>query len=179
MSLTDSNNGNTEKWAQARKLLLDFYSSEINSHSRLIIGFAALLFTFLQVYQKIEVPSFLQTIVFCIFVLPLALALWYSFFRLLAYGMMANAVVHVPDSVLEQKIKKKKNKGRPPSSILADAVVDQIAGKVRKGEQEKILFKIPAQYFIRSESQKWGRLISFLLALGTIGLLYLMLVRLA
>ena len=96
MSVMSQQEGNS---VNLRKLFLDFYSSEINTHGRLIIGFAVILFTIIEIKLKflelgISLLSPQSVIVyFCIGVV--SFAIWYSLFRLLIYGMMANAVVHM------------------------------------------------------------------------------------
>ena len=84
---------------QCRKLLMDFYSSEINSHSRLIIGFAVLMLTLIQVRQNFMVYSLTtscwQYLIVYSGIFLIALALLYSLFRLFAYGAAANAIMYV------------------------------------------------------------------------------------
>ena len=78
-----------------RKLFLDFYSSEINTHGRLIIGFAVILFTLIEIKLRLYVPRSLQSSIIFPCIWLVSFAIWYSLFRLLRYGMLANAVVHM------------------------------------------------------------------------------------
>lgn len=83
---------------QFRKLLLDFYSSELTTHGSLIIGFAAILFTILQIIQKLKDDPLkivsTEQIGICITGLLLtATALWFLLMRHLAYGILSSAVI--------------------------------------------------------------------------------------
>jgi hypothetical protein len=188
VSLTNSNGVDNERWTQARKLLLDFYSSEITAHSRLIIGFAALLFTASDIYG-LEPRSVLQSTVFCIVVFFLAAALWYVFLRLIAYGIMANSIIHVRDPFLEKIAQQKENNGRPLCSILGIGIRDRVEGKeeiwirankeglLKKKFKYKILYLIPIRYFVSDlfEDRKFGFLLCFILGIITmISMLFLL-----
>lgn len=88
------NNQEKEDIVQYRKLLLDFHSSELTAHSRLIIGFAVLLLTISEVSLNLPKPvSIEQTrIAFfgCFFA---SIGFWYVLIRHLAYGILANASI--------------------------------------------------------------------------------------
>ena len=78
---------------QCRKLLLDFYSSRLQTHSRLIIGFAIILLTLFDIKLRLISisPIQSQTIYSAIFLV--ALAFWFSLMRLFTYGLFANVVI--------------------------------------------------------------------------------------
>lgn len=80
---------------ECRKLLLDFYSSQLTSHARLITGVAIILFTIVQVkLGLLSAFSIIQSGIFYSGVLIFAFPLWYLFMRHLTYGMLANAATH-------------------------------------------------------------------------------------
>jgi hypothetical protein len=89
-----------------RKLLLDFYASQLTTHSRLIIGFSVILFTMVGIVQKVQENALAQNMSpFCIdpksiasFSMVMASSiLWYLVMRHVSYGVLANSVIHVPD----------------------------------------------------------------------------------
>jgi hypothetical protein len=81
-----------------RKLLLDFYSSELTTHSRLIIGFSVILFTILQIFQKLDsevLPlSTSQKSIASFSTWLISAALWYLLMRHVSYGILSNSVLH-------------------------------------------------------------------------------------
>jgi hypothetical protein len=81
---------------QIRKLMLDFYSSELTTHSRLIIGFSVLLFTVLNVIPNQKVHLDLQAGTYFFSLWLVAGALWYLFMRHISYGILSNATLHAP-----------------------------------------------------------------------------------
>ena len=50
----------TEEDKETRRLILNFYSAELNSHARLIIGASALFFTIMSVILEINKLLFLD-----------------------------------------------------------------------------------------------------------------------
>jgi hypothetical protein len=133
-------------------LLLNFYSSELNSHSRLIIGNVALLFTLAQIIQSFgsNITS-LQYWIFCLGLFTLSSTFWYLLMRLLLYGILSNRVLHVKDLGDFKEMHK---------------VVGQHCGKT-----EKIFGIIPCSLFISigldeyNNHQKYGLLLCLSLAL--------------
>ena len=91
-------NGNEHR---IRKLLLDFYSSELNSHSRLIIGLSVIDFTLLQVIYTLTNPQVYSPITwwqYCFVFFSLGFvsaALWYLIMRYCVYGILCNSVLTV------------------------------------------------------------------------------------
>ena len=90
---------NEDRTIGIRKLLLDFYSSELTTHSRLIIGFSALLFTILQVVPK---PIMGQSLSDTSASVALAMfgiwivsgSLWFLLMRHISYGVLSNSTLH-------------------------------------------------------------------------------------
>jgi len=77
---------------QCRKLLLDSYSSQLTTHARLIIGFAIILLTLLEVKRNLQ-PSISHIqfgiVYFGIFIA--AFGLWFLLMRHLMYGLLVTA----------------------------------------------------------------------------------------
>jgi len=142
---------------QCRKLLLDFYSAEINSHGRLIIGFAVLMLTLTKIRQDflINDHTLLSNqalpIYFGIFVV--AFALWYSFFRLITYGILANAVIETGWTVSVRA-------GQIPTSDFASKLTESI-----KRKKQGIVSEQLAKYFY--SNRKIGCVICAVLAFLT------------
>jgi len=144
---------------QCRKLLLDFYSSEINSHSRLIIGFAVLMLTLIQVRQNFMAYSLttscLQYLIVYSGIFLTALALLYSLFRLFAYGASANAIV-----CIEWK-----------NQMTVAQLASEVSNLVER-ERKKIFVIIHPKYFLRY--RKKGFIICVVLASITTSLVYML-----
>jgi len=98
---------------QCRKLLLDFYSSELSTHSRLIIGFTVILLTLLQITWNLrESISLAQFRIVYFGISLVAFALWYLLMRHFAYGILANAAIHaVPSENQEHSILRRMTDG--------------------------------------------------------------------
>jgi len=82
---------------QSRKLLLDFYSSELTTHSRLIIGFAVILLAILEITQNIRALGTLslgQYLIAFFGIFTAAFALWFLLMRHLTYGILTEAATH-------------------------------------------------------------------------------------
>jgi hypothetical protein len=95
--MTISEEKNSEQIS--RQLLLNFYSSEINTHGRVLIGFAALMFTILTVRVDLFGIKSLTDLQYWIFYSLIALVAWgifYLLFRLIGYGILANSTIHAP-----------------------------------------------------------------------------------
>lgn len=136
---------------QCRKLLLDFYSAEINSHGRLIIGFAVLMLTLTKIRQNFLIHN--HTLSSCQFFLiysgifAVAFALWYSLFRLITYGTLANAVIETGWIVTERAARM----GQIPTSDFASKLPDSI-----KRKKQKIAYVLPIEYLISSSWKRIG-----------------------
>jgi hypothetical protein len=84
----------TEEDKETRRLLSSFYSAELNSHARLIIGAAALFFTIMSVILEVSKGNNLEQVQILIAFLSLwfvSSILWFLVMRYLAYGILANA----------------------------------------------------------------------------------------
>ena len=134
---------------------MDFYSSEINSHSRLIIGFAALMFTLIQIREKFVVDSvtisYWQCFTIYSGIFSTAFVLLYSLFRLFAYGLLANAVIFVKWTVATS------SRYQPPTSQLANEIANLV-----KREKKKIGGIIHPKHFLFC--RKWGYALCIFLA---------------
>jgi hypothetical protein len=89
------NNSNED----VRKLLLDFYSSEIESHSNLIIGLALVLLAILQIPKLLpNVSDFCnpQTWVFMFTIWIISGSLWYFLMRHFSYGILCKSAIEAP-----------------------------------------------------------------------------------
>lgn len=136
---------------QCRKLLLDFYSSELTTHSRLIIGFAIILLTILEITQtqKLKPPISFAHWIALLGIFTASLALCHLLMRHLTYGISASAATHASPS---------KNKGSNLFERIKEGV-DQSA------LEKRILFLIPSCLFYST-----GKRISWLQQLfGVIG----------
>jgi hypothetical protein len=79
---------------ETRRLLLNLYSAELNSHARLIIGASALFFTIVSVILEISKVNNLGYVQISIAFLSLwfvSSILWFLVMRYLAYGILAHA----------------------------------------------------------------------------------------
>lgn len=85
-----------EEELTSRKLLLDFYSSQLSTHARLIIGFAIILLTLLNVRVGLESLSDMQLGIFYISISATSFCLWFLLWRHLMYGILASAATHAP-----------------------------------------------------------------------------------
>ena len=142
---------------EARKLLLDFYASELGTHSRLIVGFSIILFTFLQIMLKTE--NGLDRSIFGVrFILyagtfAISLALWYLFQRHFIYGVLADACIH---TILSDDQR---------ASLIE---IDRAIGQFALGQ--KIYLVLPCSWFMVGGRWK-GLLICIIFALVTTFLL--------
>jgi hypothetical protein len=88
-----------ENEMQCRKLLLDFYSSQINTHGRLIIGFSVVLFAIVEIRISPMVAnnlSALQNRILYFGIFLAGFALSYLFFRYITYGTLADYTIQTP-----------------------------------------------------------------------------------
>jgi hypothetical protein len=147
-----------------RRLLLNFYSSELNSHARLIIGAAALFFTIvnviLDISSKVSALTAVQNIIAFISLLSVSFILWFLVMRYLAYGVLSHAVTVavLPAEVTYESARR--------------AVID-------RAFKEKILRCIPSYFFIsfgerrsRMRGMGIGLVLCFLFALAITDILW-------
>jgi hypothetical protein len=134
---------------QCRKLLLDFYSSQINTHGALIIGFSVVLFAIIQIRISPVIwnnVSILQDWILYFGIFLTGFALYYLFLRYITYGTMAHSTIRIPwkDPVCD-----------------SDSFRDAVSIDVQQKAQLRRLIK----YFTTSTWQ--GFLIAFSLSLLT------------
>lgn len=123
---------------QCRKLLLDSYSSQLTTHARLIIGFAIILLTLLQVKAGLTDLSHIQFGIIYFGIFLAAFALWFLFMRHLAYGLLVNAVTHAR---IEQSW----------NGDLLGKILDSVSSQMLKS---KILYIIPSCWFYSSSRKR-------------------------
>ena len=93
MTQTQEENSKEKIELQCRKLLLDSYSSQLTTHARLIIGFAIILLSLLEVkgaYLKSPI-SCIQDFIIYLGIMLVASVLWFLIMRHLTYGVLTNA----------------------------------------------------------------------------------------
>ena len=78
---------------ERRKLLMDFYSSELSTHSRLIVGFSVILLTLVEIILDLDKSIFGVRYIAYPGVFLLSFALWYLFMRHLLYGVLAHSIL--------------------------------------------------------------------------------------
>ena len=147
----------------SRKLLLDFYSSQISTHSRIFIGFSALMFTILNVRVTLfdtigrSALKSWQLIILYGFVLALGFIIFFVLFRTIGYGILANATIHV---ALLSKLEPIKGKSR-----VFPFLKDVSASILDNDHANKILFFFPIDCFfnIGGHRKQWK---GFLISLG-------------
>jgi hypothetical protein len=122
---------------ELNKLLLSFYSSQLNNHGRMVIGFAALIFTVTQVASSVSEPiSCAQYWVIVTGMFFASLAFWFVLMRLLVYGVLASYAQHVELESFQTMNK-------------------QV--EVACGKNENILWKVPVSWFATSEEHNRRR----------------------
>ncbi len=78
-----------------RKLLLDLYSSQLTTHSRLIIGFSVVIFTLSAFFGK-DLPNYdIAKIVIFLSVWLVSGIFWYLLMRHITYGILSQSVLEV------------------------------------------------------------------------------------
>jgi hypothetical protein len=123
---------------EARKLLLDFYSTEIESHSNLIIGLALVLLAILEFFPKqhngtyiFNVPTWMGVIIIWF----ISGSLWYFLMRHFAYGILCNATITI--SIKDYQIE----------PLVVTRLARDYAHKY-----SKVLLVFPSSLFIRGDS---------------------------
>jgi hypothetical protein len=84
---------------RCRKLLLDFYSSQTNTHGSLIIGFSVVLFAIVEIRISPMVAVYLSAFQNRILYFGMFLAglvFYYLLFRYISYGTLANYTILTP-----------------------------------------------------------------------------------
>jgi len=149
-----------------KQLLINFYNTEITSHSRLIIGFAVIVFALsdIALSQAIQPFTNVQYWIWFGAVFSISLAFWYVLMRQLVYGILVNRLLHSD--------KEFKNFEESYQNVICEAIE----------LKQKIFGFIPFQFFISVSKRdtKWyyrifRSLICAGLALGTSILLALLL----
>jgi len=90
------NTPNESSEVEVRKLLLDFYSSELESHSNLIIGLALVLLAILQIPKLLQNVTDIcnpQTWIFIFTIWIISGPLWYFLMRHFSYGILCKAAI--------------------------------------------------------------------------------------
>lgn len=78
---------------ECRRLLMDFYSSELSTHSRMIVGFSVILLTLVQIILVPDKSVFGVRYIAYPSVFLASSALWYLFMRHLLYGVLAHSIL--------------------------------------------------------------------------------------
>jgi hypothetical protein len=141
-----------------RKLLLNFYSSELNAHARLIIGASVLLFTVVSITLDLKNNSdfgALQSAIAIVSFGFISSALWYLLMRNLAYGILASTSQH---------------------AVIRNMSYEEARDEVRDAAlPHRIFLLIPSRAYIsvgraRSENTSWywrhGMFLGSILCLG-------------
>lgn len=144
-------------------LFQSFYSSELNAHSRLLIGFAVLLFTLTNIGWNPSSNSTLMQLQYGLLWLSMLLtsfAFWFILMRQLVYGVLSNRLMHI------QKLES----------------IEQVHREVGQycSREEKILLRIPVSWFYSANEEGRKRhvrirgfLLCAVLAFGTTTVLIL------
>lgn len=126
MSETPKSQDNNSE-VEVRKLLLDFYSSELQTHSSLIVGLAVILFAVLQFLPNMHNGVQIGIGVSLIWVI--SGSLWYFLMRHFSYGILCKCTIEAPLTGI----------------ITTKGAVDTVRNFAHK---EKILSIFPSRCFI-------------------------------
>jgi hypothetical protein len=164
-----SNNPSPEKGSTAnneiecRKLFLDFYSSQLNTHGSLIIGFSVVVFTLIGIWQAIRDILWWQNLLLCFSVFVASFSLWYLLFRHLAYGTLTGAVMFTewkPDFDQDQ------------CKNLPGQFANEMMKYVKKWNS-RILLIVPTEFFISGTGKmRYGVVICLVLSILTAAFSY-------
>jgi len=123
------------------KLLLNFYSAELNSHSRMLIGFAVILFTLAEIaHSNLTRPVMFSQYLILVFSMVFAsFAFWFILMRQLVYGVLINRILHTEGELHSFK--------EAHDRVTHDTI----------NKRETIFLFIPVSLFISvgSEYRKW------------------------
>jgi hypothetical protein len=163
--MSDSNKENLE--SACRQLLLSFYSSEINTHGRVLIGFGVIMFSILSVRFNLIAPlAIWKLLILYVGIGGVAWALFYLLFRLVGYGILANATIHAPSTTpLKQEM----------YSAASQLVTD--IGNYVKNKDKWILSLFPVEWFVvfgGVRRQRRGFIFTLVLSIVTTGFMYLL-----
>ena len=141
---------------QCRHLLMNFYSSELRTHSRLITGFSVILLTLVQIILSLDRVIFSARLIIYGGVFLVSFAIWFSLMRHLLYGILVHSITVV---TLKDK----------SGNLLAKLAYATGENAVKK----KILAVIPTSWFLSREKgrEKTGFFLCLVLALVTTFLL--------
>lgn len=121
---------------ECNKLLLNFYASELSTHGRLVIGFAALIFTISQVAlgvsQSFSPLNAEQFWIIAIGMFTTSMTFCFTLMRMLVYGILAAYSQHIKVDNFE---------------IMNDKI------EIECGNKEKILGIIPISFYIGSKNR--------------------------
>jgi hypothetical protein len=118
---------NVSNEIDTRKLLLDFYSSELQTHSSLIVGLAIILFAILQFLPNMH--NGVQIGIGLSLVWVISGSLWYFLMRHFSYGILCKCTIEAPLT------------GIITSKGVAETVRDF-------AHKEKVLSIFPSRWFI-------------------------------
>jgi hypothetical protein len=116
----------TNNEVEVRKLLLDFYSSELQTHSSLIVGLAVILFAVLQFLPNMH--NGVQIGVGLSVIWVISGSLWYFLMRHFSYGILCNSAIS--------------------ADIDGETKPLVVASKVRDHAYKSDVLFIPSKYFI-------------------------------
>jgi len=126
-------NTNATDEVECRKVFMDFYTQQLNAHSRLLIGFAALLFTLVQIKLALmgqhlnpQQFSLVQFWVFYTTIFLVSFGFWFLLLRHLGYGQLASAAMYV-----SAPTKQKQSSNLDRQNAL-DLLNEEITKEVRK-----------------------------------------------
>lgn len=163
MSQTQEENNKEKIELQCRKLLLDSYSSQLNTHSRLIIGFALILLSLLEVKRSLPTPiSGMQFVIVYFGISLVAFGLWFLLMRHLTYGVLTSAATNAE-----------------PKGDCVNTYWRILEGVVQYTAKKKILVWIPTKLFFSTGmhaklDRSKGLVLCTILALITVGLTWIL-----
>ena len=155
-----------DKQIQCRKLILDFYGSQLSTHGRLIIGFSVIVFTLIGIRNSIENIILVQTIIIYLAIFSALCAFLYLLFRHLMYGQLCGAVMFTSwTPELE---------GAPDNDVFGKFAL-AVYNNVLETNRKKIARFVKTAWFIgiANGKQKWGVFLCVLLSLAITLLCYL------
>jgi hypothetical protein len=147
---------------QCRKLLLDFYGSQLGTHGRLIIGFSVIVFTIVGIRNAFQRIAFYQSIILYIAIFLSMFGFLYLLFRHLTYGQLCGAVMF---TTWKPELEK---------SSINDLVAEfskEVDLNLRT-YRSKIALRVPTGWFLYRDKQKWGATLCAVLSFSITFLLY-------
>jgi hypothetical protein len=156
----------------ARQLLLNFFSSQIATHGRVFIGFAALIFTILSIRLTIKtVLNVWQLGIIYFAVFMSGLVIFYVLFRLIGYGYFADSVINAP---LSCNLVENESTEQCFIYPLVEKMRDYAftSGEVKN---RRIVGLFPVKWFMSHKEQWKGIVVSIVFSLATTFLFFLLL----